>query len=143
MCCLSLLSFFCEPNPALHLSPCSSCHLALAGCPWLWGLESQKLASASECWCIGQPSSWRTRAQQGPVQNEEQGGKISHVRFSRQRGCAEERDQLPKARWGASSSLGKKGVVGSNEVETVWALAVELWHWGPLRCLSHAEEKQE
>lgn len=41
-------------------------------------------------------------------QHEELGGKISQVRFSRQRPCAEERDQLPNAKWGTSSSPGKK-----------------------------------
>lgn len=125
-----ILCHTCPPGPPAicHTRPWLDAH----GCG---ALETQKLAAAFECWCVSQPSSWRTCAQHPArpscrmktattCQHEELGRKISQVRFSRQRCCAEERDQLPDAKWGTSTNPGKKVLFGSNDIETVWAPAL-------------------
>lgn len=133
-----------------HLSPWSSCHPphpALAGCPWLQGPGNPKVGSS--LWV--QLEDTCPAPSKALVQNEDshhvpmwgtgrenQPGEIQQTKVLCWR-----KNQLPKAKWGTSNNPGKKVLFGSNEEETAWAPALELWHWSPLRCLSQAEEQQE
>lgn len=58
-------------HPPVSLISCRTCppgpHAACLTQPWLdahghGALETRKLSAASDCWCVSQPSSWRTRA---------------------------------------------------------------------------------